>query len=185
VRHERQDEQYAEAIAELTGPTGPLRFARVGAGLFRGGQPSHRHLALLHAIGVRTIVCLRREAAPAWRAEAAEAKRLGMRFLHFPWYGIFGARDALIDGVVAAMRDWSTGAVYVHCKRGRDRTSVVVARYRVLVEGWAPELAWQREVLDYGWKSICVYRKLRAVFDRIVRSRVAGVGAAPALSPSR
>jgi protein tyrosine phosphatase (PTP) superfamily phosphohydrolase (DUF442 family) len=117
VRHERQDEQYAEAIAELTGPTGPLRFARVGAGLFRGGQPSHRHLALLHAIGVRTIVCLRREAAPAWRAEAAEAKRLGMRFLHFPWYGIFGARDALIDGVVAAMRDWSTGAVYVHCKR--------------------------------------------------------------------
>lgn len=161
----RHDERL---LAELSGPGGPVRFARVATTLYRGGQPSHGHLALLHAVGVRTIVCLRREDAAVWRAEAEEARRLGMRFLHFPWYGIFGAGDELIEGVLAALRDATEGAIYVHCKRGRDRTSVVVALYRVLVEGWTPHVAWQREVLDFGWRSIWFYRRLRAVFDERV-----------------
>lgn len=138
----------------------------MSATLYRGGQPSHRHLALLHSVGVRTIVCLRRERAAVWRAEAEEARRLGMRFVHFPWYGLFGAGDDLIEGVLSTLRDASEGAIYVHCKRGRDRTSVVVALYRVLVEGWAPHVAWQREVLAFGWRSIWVYRKLGGVFER-------------------
>jgi protein tyrosine/serine phosphatase len=173
--HHEHDERL---IRELSGPNGPVRFARVTTDLFRGGQPHRGHLELLHAVGVRTIVCLRREAAPVWRAEAAAAERLGMRFCHFPWYGIFGAGDQLIDGVLAAMSDVSEGRVYVHCKRGRDRTSVVVALYRVLVEGWAPHVAWQREVLDYGWRSIWVYRKLREVFEQ----RAGAIEPAPLVS---
>lgn len=163
------DEDDEDVIVTLTGDRGPARFARVAEGLYRGGQPDRGHLALLHTVGVRTIVCLRRENAATWRAEAEEAQRLGMRFLHFPWYGIFGAGDQLVEGVLAAMSDWSQGGVYVHCKRGRDRTSVMVALYRVLVEGWEAPEAWQREVLDFGYRPIWFYRRLRAVFEERVR----------------
>src|SRR5207302_1403781 len=43
----------ADALAELLGPNGPQRFAVVRDGLFRGGQPTARHLELLRAAGER------------------------------------------------------------------------------------------------------------------------------------
>ena len=32
----------------------------------------------------------------------------------------------------------SNGTVFVHCRRGADRTGVMVASYRIAFEGWTP-----------------------------------------------
>lgn len=147
----------------------PLRFAQVTDRLFRGGQPSNEQLEQLRALDINTIISLRREHQEARFEEEAQARRLGMRFLHFPFYGVFGANHRFLCKVLEAMADPAHGRIYIHCKRGRDRTSLLVALYRVMVEGWDPEIAWQREVLDYGFRHIFFYRRLHSAYRRMVR----------------
>ncbi len=44
----------------------------------------------------------------------------------------------------------STGAIYVHCRHGQDRTGLVVGLERVFVEGWDPADAYA-EMLSHGF----------------------------------
>ena len=73
------------------------RFSYVDAHLLRGGQPSIAQLADLKALGVTTIISLRKERSGITAAERAEAHRLGLKFLHFPFYGIFGASRTFLE----------------------------------------------------------------------------------------
>lgn len=157
-----------DAFCYLASANGPTRFARVSENVYRGGQPSRKDLEALHSLGVRTVVNLRREDESAWRQEEIYARELGMKFLHFPFYGVFGADELFLQGIVEQMKQ---GPVYVHCKHGRDRTSLLIALYRVLVEDWDPKVAWKLEVVDYGSAQTFFYRQLRLVFDKMVRSR--------------
>jgi protein tyrosine/serine phosphatase len=54
--------------------------------------------------------------------------------------------------------------VYVHCKNGRDRTSLVVALFRVLYQGWEPDEAWNYEVLAYGHQPSLFYRRIGTTY---------------------
>jgi protein tyrosine/serine phosphatase len=152
------------AFALLCTPRGPDRFARVGDGIYRGGQPTRRHLEILRELGVRTIVNLRRENSRVWKQEKLDALDLGLEFHRYPFYGVFGVKEAFLDEILGLVR---RRHIYVHCKHGRDRTSLIVALYRVLDEAWDPELAWQREALDYGSAQTLFYRKIGEVYDRV------------------
>ena len=158
----RADER--AAFDALAGDLGPVRFARVADGMYRGGQPTKAHLKQLYALGVRTVINLRRESAAVWRQEKIDAKALGMQFLHFPFYGVFGADDQFLHQIVEQVKK---GKVYVHCKHGRDRTSLMVALYRVLVENWEPKVAWKLEAIDFGSAQTYWYRRLRVAFERM------------------
>jgi protein tyrosine/serine phosphatase len=159
----------ARASLAVAAPTTmPVRFAQVGPRLYRGGQPSEAQLAELYARGVRTVICLRSE-HDVVANESAAAGRLGMRFLNFGFSGFHDPDPALLHKIVAAMQDGGDGAVYVHCRAGRDRTSLVVALYRVWVDAWAPGEAWRREADDYGhggWQH-WFFRKLDRAFYRL------------------
>ncbi len=62
-----------------------------------------------------------------------------------------GDVDAGTDGGdVDAGPTPSTGAVYVHCRHGQDRTGLVVGLERVFIEGWDPADAYA-EMLSYGF----------------------------------
>jgi protein tyrosine/serine phosphatase len=152
------------AFKLLAGKDGPPRFARVADGLYRGGQPSHKHLAALKELGVTTIIDLRREGEDVYKSERAEATRLGMKFVHFPFYGVFGVEDVFLERIVNEMKYKN---VYIHCKNGRDRTSLLVALYRARIEGWEPRVAWKLEVLDYGFSNSFWFRNIRYAFERI------------------
>jgi uncharacterized protein (TIGR01244 family) len=155
----------AESFARLR-EHGPVRFSQVDERLFRGGQPSRADLAELRALGVKTVISLRNEDPLATRAEAAAAAELGLRFLHFPFSAAFTVSPELVDRVMGAIAAPENGVVYVHCKVGRDRTSLMVALHLVRHRGWVPEQAWQRAALDYGHVPSFLYRKLAAAFAR-------------------
>ncbi|MCU1281704.1 MAG: hypothetical protein JWM53_5250 [bacterium] len=166
----RGDRGALEAYAALRSPAGPTRFAQVSPRLYRGGQPTAAQLAQLHALGIRTIISLR-DAPRAAAAERAEVEQLGMKFLSFPFSGLTEPDPAQLRAIVAAMRDDAVGPAYVHCKQGRDRTSLAVALYRVWVEAWQPDVAWRQEADDYGhagWRHV-FFRKLDRAFLRLTR----------------
>jgi len=168
------------ALARLSGRAGPKRFARVNDRIYRGGQPSALHLEELRAAGVTTIIDLRAEQLTTLRDEARAVERLGMEFVHFAFNGLRNADDAFLRRVLSAMRDEAHGRVYVHCKLGRDRTSLMVALYRVIEEGWDPAVAWRREALAYGHRPFLFFRK----FDQMFRRMVGNYGARSTSAPS-
>jgi protein tyrosine/serine phosphatase len=166
---EPRDDRRERALTELEGPAGPVRFAVVRAGLYRGGQPTPRHLELLHDLGVNTVVDLRRGNTDV---EAATARRLGMHFVRFPFYGVFGADSAFLKSIIEAIRQG--GNVYVHCHVGRDRTSLVVALYRVLVDKWDPREAWAKEAVAYGYVRGFWYGKIQDSYEAAVNALAGG-----------
>jgi protein tyrosine/serine phosphatase len=158
------------AYATLRTSRGPTRFQQVSPSVYRGGQPTRAQLELLRDLGVRTLIDLRQE-PDAVAAEARDAQALGMTFRSFGFSGL-GTPDAtLLHAIVAAMSDARDGAVYVHCQQGRDRTSLVVALYRVWHDGWTRDIAWRREAHDYGhdgWRHF-FFRKLDRAFSALTR----------------
>jgi protein tyrosine/serine phosphatase len=157
-------ETAALAYRTLQSAEGPTRFSQVADGLYRGGQPTAHQLQLLHELGVRTVINLRQSNASE---EQASAERLGMRFLHFPFSGISQPDGVLLQEIVKAI-DPSAGAVYVHCKEGRDRTSLIIALYRVLKQGWSPDHAWKSEAIDFGHHGWPFMRGLERAFRGLV-----------------
>ena len=153
-----------EVMAALES-SGPDRFSMVKPGLYRGGAPSAEDLEMLHSLGVVKIVDLRREDLGERRVEHAEARRLGMEYVEYPFYGVFGTDKAFLDNLLSELDTGGRGAVYVHCASGADRTSLAVALYRVAYDGWSPELAWEREALAYGHKATRRNRELHLTFE--------------------
>ncbi len=59
--------------------------------------------------------------------------------------------DELREIVYEIQRDPDI-ATYVHCRRGKDRTGYVIAAYRILVDGWEIDAAYE-EAKKYGHAS--------------------------------
>ena len=137
-----QSHTVEQAYAELP------NFHVVNARLYRGGQPSAGGLRRLVALGVKTVVNLRDDDARAWQEEK-EARALGLRYFNVPLsrWGRPGA--SRIDELFALMDAKENQPVFVHCKRGADRTGALMAVYRVSHDGWTAERALE-EAERYG-----------------------------------
>ncbi len=154
-----------EEVMQALKTSGPDRFAMVNPRLYRGGAPSANDLVLLRALGVTKIVDLRREHLGKRRSEHAEARRLGLEYIEYPFYGVFGTKMGFLDDLVQELDSNGEGAVYVHCSSGKDRTSLAVALYRVVYDGWSAAEAWQREAIAYGHERTLVNRELELTFQ--------------------
>lgn len=156
-----------DALEELLAE-GPVNFGQITDTIYRGGQPDAADLARMRALGVDTIINLRRENRGERRREKRTAEALGIRVLEFPFYGVFGADDEFLGEILRQTTDPENGSVYVHCKNGRDRTSLVIALYRVLYQGWDADEAWNYEVLAFGHQPTRFYRQIGRTFRRTI-----------------
>jgi uncharacterized protein (TIGR01244 family) len=134
-------------------------FHTVNARLYRGGQPREGGLRRLAALGVKTVINLRDDDERA-RDEEREARSLGMRYFNVPLSRAHRPDARQIDELFALMDAAGNQPVFVHCKRGADRTGALIAVYRVSHDGWTAERAveeaeaygmgfWQRGKKDF------------------------------------
>lgn len=112
---------------------GVQNFAVVSPVLSRGAQPTRGGFEALRERGIRTIVDLR------WlHGNEKSLAGLGLnsyRLRAKQWH-------PETEDVVRAMKVILTPEyqpVFVHCQAGKDRTGLVVAVYRILVDGWSVE----------------------------------------------
>jgi tyrosine-protein phosphatase SIW14 len=125
-------------------------FQRVDEGLYRGAQPLAGGMERLAALGVRTVVNLRRDDERA-RAEGREAEAAGLRYFNIPLDPYRRPGDAVIDRVLSVIDDPAAQPVFVHCQRGSDRTGTVVALYRIRRQHWNASDAL-REAESHGMR---------------------------------
>jgi protein tyrosine phosphatase (PTP) superfamily phosphohydrolase (DUF442 family) len=107
---------------------------RVSADLYRCEQPGLADIADLKALGVRTVLNLRKH-----HTDPKEFGAAGLTLLDNP----IDAGDVTEEYLVATLRQFRDAPkpVIVHCWHGSDRTGVFVAAYRIVFEGWTREAA--------------------------------------------
>jgi len=134
--------------ADTSRETPCANFAQVSPGFYRGAEPTAQCLERLDALGVRTIVNLRDE-EKASTVEQNDAEAHGMRYFNVPLSGIGKPALADVQKTLSIIRTPGNQPVFLHCKRGADRTGAIVAAYRIQVEGWTAERALE-EAKSFG-----------------------------------
>jgi protein tyrosine/serine phosphatase len=133
--------------AEQSYPELP-NFHVVNAHLYRGGQPRAGGLRRLAALGVKTVINLRDDDARA-KEEESEARALGLRYFNVPMSRAHRPDARQLDELLTLVDAAENRPVFIHCKRGADRTGALIAVYRVSREGWTAERALE-EAEAYG-----------------------------------
>jgi uncharacterized protein (TIGR01244 family) len=128
-------------------PSGVPNFHQVDEHLYRGAQPTADGFENLAKLGIKTVIDLRE---PGYRAET-EGKIVtaaGMHYIHIPMNGYHAPSGDQINSLLTLLsRD--PGPVFVHCRRGADRTGTVVACYRIACQNWTNDKALA-EAIKYG-----------------------------------
>ena len=114
--------------------TGLENLYRVSPDLYRCEQPEKKDIPDLKAVGIQSILNLRR-----YNSDPKELTAAGFT----PLLQRMEADDLTADDLVAALRliRDARKPVLVHCWHGSDRTGSVVAAYRIVFQGWTAAAA--------------------------------------------
>ena len=113
-------------------------------------------MAELRAMGIRTVVNLR-----SLHSDRDEARGVGLTLqrLHMkPWH----SEEEDVVGFLKIAADTNSYPIFVHCQRGADRTGLVCAMYRVVIQGWTKDDAVEEMTeggfkFDPRWRNIVKY----------------------------
>lgn len=117
----------------------PINFRHVHKNLYAGGQPVGHQWMWLKDFGIEYVISIN-------ESRDYSASAVGLQVSHHPIWDIeveTELKDPAILSYIERTLDkrLAQGRTYLHCISGVDRTGLVVARYRVRVQGWTKEQA--------------------------------------------
>jgi len=115
-------------------------FQKVDDHVYRGAQPTREGFSNLSKLGIQTVIDLR-EPGDRSATERKWVTDAGMQYVSVPMYGMATPSNESVLKVLGLLEDRGTGPVFVHCKRGADRTGGVIACYRVEHDHWQNDRA--------------------------------------------
>jgi tyrosine-protein phosphatase SIW14 len=171
--------------AEATA-AGVANFHHVNDRIFRGGQPDPQGWETLAKLGVKTVIDLRPAEEHSIKEEKQAVEATGMHYVNVPLNGLAAPPNDKISQLLALLND-APGPVFVHCRRGADRTGTVIACYRVAHDGWSNKKALKEAKSDgMSWVEFGMQRYVMAFRASSPSSGQAIVAppAQPALQPT-
>src|SRR5712692_1138285 len=132
--------EHYPAHSAMLAPAGVSNFGEVTPLLFRGGQPSQEGFQALKKLGVEIVVNFREE-HDLIEAERHHVEPLGIRYVSIPWNSWHSPNDQQVAEFLTLLRANPQKKIFVHCHHGADRTSVMVAAYRIAAQNWTPQQA--------------------------------------------
>lgn len=148
----------------LTKPGLPNLY-QVSDDLYRGAQPTAEGMGELVTMKVRTVVNL--------RSLHSDRRLLGSHPLAYE-HITMKAWHTDDDDLVAFLKlvtDATKQPLFVHCKHGADRTGLVVAVYRIAVQGWTKEEAIA-EMTTGGFGHHAIWRNLTETIEQLDVDRI-------------
>ncbi|MBV9886673.1 MAG: tyrosine-protein phosphatase [Acidobacteria bacterium] len=114
--------------------------------LYRGAQPRGEGFQELRNLGVAIVVDLRNSKPVKNEGgetrEQLRVERAGMRYVEIPTSAFFGPTESQVATFLQLLHDNEKQKVFVHCYFGDDRTGVMVATYRIAVDHWTSDEAY-------------------------------------------
>lgn len=148
--------------AEVEIPGLPHLF-QVNDHIYRGAQPTEEGWKTLANLGVKMVIDLRREGEDSEHSTKAEAKAVeaaGMHYINIPMNGLVAPDNVQISRIMTLLD--SKDQVFVHCKRGKDRTGTVIACYRIAHDRWTNQKAMaEAKNLGLHWIEVGMKRYIR------------------------
>src|SRR3984885_12506886 len=124
-------------------------FQKVDDYVYRGAQPKIDGFKDLAERGIKTVVDLRDIGEHSQADEQKAVTDSGMRYVSMPMQGMSTPKYEQIATIHSLLNDVTSGPVFVHCKRGADRTGTVIALYRIVHDSWDSKRALS-EAKSYG-----------------------------------
>lgn len=134
--------------------TGIRNLARVSDHLYRGGQPDTDGFVALEQMGIRTVVSLR-----VFNVDGSRLRGRDFRYVHIS-FKAYHPEDEDVLEFLQVVSDPANWPVFVHCKWGADRTGMMIAAYRMVVDGWSCDEAvdeMHRMGFNTDWDNLVDY----------------------------
>ena len=128
-------------------------FYKVSDCLYRGKQPTAEGIAQLKEMGIKTIVDLR-----ASHSDVDEIGDIRIGREQIPMQA-WNPKEEDVVKFLKIATDMEKTPVFVHCKRGADRTGFMCAAYRVAVCGWSKDDAVD-EMTHGGYRFAPIWKDL-------------------------
>ena len=135
----------ARLSERIFGLRGLSNVGRVSPELFRGAQPLPEGYQTLKELGIRTVLNLGTK--PSQRAPIEAA---GILLVEVPVKTSDNLTPEVLRSVMSVLTDPANQPVYIHGVRGYDVAALVVAFYRIDIEGWPLDLA-EAEMRSFGF----------------------------------
>jgi len=127
---------------------------QVNANLYRGGQPTEAGIKALARLGINTVIYLR-DGKELAKEEERWVRAAGMNFIHEPEKNWRKPKRNSIDSIIERLDSVENHPIFIHCRRGADRTGTVIAVYRILRDGWTGKQAnAEAKKFGFGWWQI-------------------------------
>ena len=122
---------------------------KVTDNLYRGAQPTAQGFKSLKEMGIKMVVNLR-----SFHSDRDEMGGLEFGYEHI-WVKAWHAEDKDLVRFLKIVTDKAKTPVFVHCEHGADRTGMMIAAYRIVVQGWSKEDAL-KEMTEggFGWHPV-------------------------------
>jgi tyrosine-protein phosphatase SIW14 len=153
-------------------------FHKVSDQLYRGAQPLDGGIKKLAELGIKTIVNLRGE-EDLVSAEQKVTESAGLRYFNIPMPGLSAPSDEEVARVMSIVNNPENQPVFIHCKRGADRTGTIGAIYRISHDGWIADRAIA-EAKRYGmsWAEFGMKSYIWEYYKQQLRNRIQPAAAA-------
>ena len=137
-------------------------FGKVTEFYYRGAQPKSEEYDQLAAIGVKAIIDLRNDPKDYAKKLAEQA---GMKYINLPMSDKDYPSPDAASKFLALINNRENWPVYVHCAGGRHRTGAMTAVFRMTIQGWDINRAYE-EMKDYDFYTRWGHKAMkRYVFD--------------------
>lgn len=126
-------------------------FAKVNDNLFRGAEPKQAGIDQLKKLGIKTVVDMGNGVEDS-KNERSWVESRGMKYVNIHLHNWLKSKPEDIDAILKEVESSTNFPVFLHCKRGSDRSGTVVAIYRMRNDGWLPKQALdEAKTYGMGW----------------------------------
>lgn len=126
---------------------------RVDINLYRSAQPEDGSGEALKKLGIKTVLNLRQH-----DKDIVLRKTQGIGFKRYPLH-TWDIDDRDILAVLKIITSPDNQPILVHCAHGADRTGLMIASYRMIVQGWTKEAA-RSEMKQGGYEFHPIWKNI-------------------------